>query len=79
MNFIKDGHICYVVKDSYEPTEYFLERGHFIVSQKPNSKEEFNIAVLYSRILINVRYHGAVYNSEAMIKLESMLKLSTGV
>ena len=71
--FAKNGYICYLDQDVYETLEQFIQRGNFIVSQKPLSIEEYQKALTYSRIMINVKYSGAKYNSNIMDILEQML------
>lgn len=70
--FIKDGYICWLDKEQYEPMEHFMERGNFVVSLKPENINSYNDAANYSRVIINVKYNGAKYNDDVMNKLISM-------
>lgn len=72
--FSKKGYITKVIRDEHEPLEHFNERGYFIVSQKPKTRKEYEMAVLYSRIYINKLHKGCGYNRDVEKRLESMLK-----
>lgn len=74
--FIKNGYVAILTRHTTEPKEYFLERGNFIVSQQPKTKEEYEEAINYSRIMVNVKYHGSEYNKEVMTKLKEMMDRS---
>ena len=71
--FKKDGYICYLERDKYETIEQFIDRGNFIVSQKPSNMEEYQKALTYSRIMVNVKYSGAKYTNTIMDILDKML------
>lgn len=68
--FKKGNYICLVFKDMNESKEYFIERGNFIVSQTPNNDNEYNNAVLFSKIHINVKYLSCNYDNNIMIQLK---------
>ena len=77
-SFEKDGYVILLEKDVEEPIEHHIERGYFVVSQKPKTKEEYDNAVLYSRIYINKSHKQCKY-SEKIEKIvtkmcENMLK-----
>lgn len=62
--FIKDGKYYILQKDPFEITEKFNERGWFVVNANPKTKEEYDMAVKFSRIMINKKYNGAIYSTE---------------
>lgn len=64
--FKKNGFICLVQRDPCEPYEQFIERGYFVVSQKPLTLENYNEAVKYSRVYINIKYNKCQYNKKMM-------------
>ena len=70
--FTKDGFLCLVSQDDNESLEHFSERGNFIVSQQPNSKEEYNKAINYSRLYMNCKHHKCSYTEEVMKELLEM-------
>lgn len=70
--FRKDNTICIVNKNRNEPIHHYNERGYFIVCQKPTNKNEYNKAVIYSNIFINVKYLKCSYNTKIMENLTTM-------
>ena len=70
--FEKDGYVILLKKDIGEPTEHLVERGYFVVSQKPKTQEEYDIAILYSRIYINKKYKKCKYGDTIENKLMDM-------
>lgn len=74
MFFKKGNIICKVDQDLDESDDNYIERGYFITSQNPKNDEEYNNALLYSRIYINVYYKKCIYEDKIMRTLEKMLK-----
>ena len=72
--FTKAGYACLIAPDAGEPYEHFIERGLFVASQKPDSDQKYQDAILYSRIWLNVKLHGCEYSSEITKKLREMEK-----
>lgn len=72
MAFHKDGYVCPLFKDKCESIEQYNIRGKFVVSQKPKSQKEYDEAVKYSRILINVKLYKCIYDSKIMENLKNM-------
>lgn len=74
MLFIKNGYYCIIEKNKLEIMEHFIERGYFIVSQKPISSENYNNIITYSNIYINNKYFKCEYDDIVMNKLNSMIE-----
>jgi len=72
MSFSKDDYICQLDRDFGESLEAYLIRGLFIVSQKPKTLKEYNNAIKYSRIYINVKHCKCGYSEPIMNNLNSM-------
>lgn len=68
--FRKNGLSVMVEMDSHESYEMFAKRGWFIVCQKPETLDEYNEAVRFSRIYVGVKDHGRIYSDSIMIKLD---------
>ncbi|QKF94010.1 XRN2-binding (XTBD) domain-containing protein [Fadolivirus algeromassiliense] len=75
--FKKGNMICYVVQDEGESYEHFLDRGNFIVSQRPNNDQEYQKAVTYSRFYINCKVLRCSYPEAIMNTLKEMTKKCT--
>lgn len=71
--FQKEGYVCIIDRSLGEIYEHYYLRGLFVVSQKPNSKEEYDKAVAYSRIYINVIHLKCIYSDEIMEELNKMI------
>lgn len=78
MYLIKNGKYYSINIDNNEPYEHFIERANFIMSQK-NIKNDYNSIIIFSRIMINIKYYKSIYNKEIMDKVKEMMKLSTTV
>lgn len=76
--FKKNGHIVILEHNEYEPLEEVIERGYFVVSQKPLTKVDYELANIYSKIYVNHVYKNCHYNSEVMKKLEEMMSNCKG-
>jgi thymidine kinase len=74
ITFYKDGNMCSIEKDQYEMNKRFRERGQFVASQKPQTDKEYDEAVIYSRIYINNKYTGCIYNDKIMERLKELIK-----
>ena len=72
--FEKDGYVILLKKDIGEPLEHLIERGYFVVSQKPKTKKEYEFAILYSRIYINKKYKKCEYNETVEKTIAEMIK-----
>ncbi len=72
-HFKKNGLVILLEKDIGEPEEHFIERGLFVVSQKPKNIDEYNKVVRFSRIFRNVKYNNCEYCKKIMIELEEMM------
>ena len=70
--FRKNNFICIVEKDENEPQEHFIERGNFVVSQKPKNDDEYNKAVTYSYVYINNKHLRCGYENSVMNELHLM-------
>lgn len=70
----RNKNLIYLIeRDEAEPLEYLMARGYFIANQMPQNKDEYNNALLYSRIYINHKYFGCVYNNIIMDDLNKMI------
>jgi hypothetical protein len=72
--FRKNKFICIVERDANEPQEHFIERGNFIVGQKPKNDAEYNKAITYSYVFINNKYLKCEYGADVMHELRLMIK-----
>ncbi|CAH6421772.1 Hypothetical protein KVN_LOCUS458 [uncultured virus] len=70
--FKKNGYLCVVRKDKNEAEEIYLERVNFVVSQKPKNEEEYNEAIKFSRLFVNVKYSRCEYDKQIMDKLQTL-------
>lgn len=71
-NFKKDNYVCVVPRDQYEPYEWYLVRGHFVASQKPETLEQYNETVRLSRIFKNIKFQKCSYNQVLMKQIKEM-------
>lgn len=62
--FYKDGHYCKISRDLGESYETFINRGNFIVSQKPTNKEQLDKLQVMSRIWINIKLSKSMYSEQ---------------
>jgi len=75
MNVFRKGTtICLVNRNEAESIDKFIDRGNFVVCQKPQNDKEYDKAVLYSNIYSNVKYLGCEYSIGIMKELENMEK-----
>lgn len=74
MAFIFNGMLYKVQRDPHEANEIYLERGNFIACQTPKNKNDYNNAVIFSRIYINVKYFKCCYNENITNTLNNMIK-----
>jgi len=72
--FEKKGYLVQIVQDSGEPLEHYIERGYFVASQQPLTRKEYDTAILFSRIYINMKYKKCGYSDGITKKLEMMEK-----
>ena len=70
--FKKNGSIIKLYRDQGEPEEHFVDRGEFVISQKPTNVEDYETAVRLSRIYRNNKYDKAVYSTSIMKQIELM-------
>lgn len=70
--FAKNGFICTVNKLPNEPDNIFIDRGWFVVSQHPITKQEYDEAVKYSILWANCQLYNCRYSDEIMDKLKKM-------
>jgi len=71
--FRKGSIICIIKRNSKENLDVFLDRGNFIVSQKPANEKEYNEAVIYSNIYANYKYLHCTYDTDIQNKLNNMM------
>ena len=71
--FIKDGLLVTLTKDEIEPLEKFVERGYFVVSQKPDSKNLDKIETL-SKVHSNMIHEDCSYSKNLMRTVQQMAK-----
>lgn len=72
--FKKKGYICWIERDDFECNMSFNTRGMFVVSQKPNNRQEYDRAILLSKMYINYKVMGCVYDDKMMEKIVEMEK-----
>jgi len=70
--FRKGDTICFVQKNEEDSMDMFLDRGNFVVSQKPTNDQEYNKALLYSSIYAYSKYLKCEYSKNIMKELEVM-------
>lgn len=68
----KNNLICLIEQNNHEPLEHFLERCNFITSQPIKNNNDYNKAILYSRLYINHKYLKCTYNDDVMSELNKM-------
>ncbi len=71
--FRKGKYMYRVSIEQNEPRQYFLDRGNFIARLTPKSEQEYDEAVRYSRIYINVKYGKCEYSQPIMDRLSFLL------
>lgn len=71
--FRKGSTFCIINRNSGENRDMFIDRGNFIVSQKPNNDNEFNEAVVYSNMYANHKYLHCTYDTDVQNKLDGMM------
>ena len=72
MNFKKGSYVCMVNRDKYEPYEWYIQRGHFVACQKPQTENEYNEVIRLSKIYTNIRFQQCKYDKELMEKISEM-------
>lgn len=72
--FVGKGNLYLVNKDESESIEEFIKRGNFVAAVCPINRQEYENAVIYSRIMLNVECKGSSYNQEVMNKLSDYYK-----
>jgi hypothetical protein len=72
--FIKNGYYCILNRDKGESYEKFIERGYFIVSQKPTNSKDLDKYTTYSRINNNIIYNKCTYNNDIHLLITEMIK-----
>lgn len=70
--FKKDDCICLVERNEGESMEHFIDRGNFIVAQKPQNDKEYELVLKYSYIYTNVKYLHCEYTDDIMTDLKKM-------
>ena len=71
--FKKNGYAVKLTRDMNEPLEHFIERGEFVVSQRPANKDEYDYAVGVSRIYRNNKYNNASYDDKLITDMGIMI------
>lgn len=66
--------MCSVERDPVESYEEYTMRSYFVTSQMPKTADEYDTAVKYSRIYINVHNKKCVYTKAVMDSLKLMEK-----
>lgn len=74
MLFLKDNFYCIINQDKFETFEQFIDRGYFIICQKPKNIADYEDIIKFSRIYINNKYLKCQYNETITIKLYEMIK-----
>lgn len=68
----KNNLICLIDQGVHETNEHFIERCNFITSQPIKNDNDYQKAVLYSRIYINHKYLKCGYENDVMSELDKM-------
>lgn len=55
-----------VKKDLTETDEQYAYRCWFVNKQKPETYTDYLEAIKWSKIIINIKYHGCLYNDHVM-------------
>jgi hypothetical protein len=71
--FNKNGFICKIDRDSNESLELWYNRGWFVVSQQSKNIDEYNEAIKFSRIWINITKYGCKYDDSIVNRLDELL------
>lgn len=75
MTLFRRGNSAFLIEREYnEADEIFVDRGNFIASQLPKTENEYNKVELFSRIYVNVKYLGCVYDDTVMARLNKMIE-----
>jgi hypothetical protein len=64
-----------IKKDIGEPESIFKKRVKFILAQKINSEEDFQLAETYSHVWANIKFRKITYSESVMKQLQKMKKL----
>lgn len=71
--FHKNKNICIINKFENEPNEHFLDRCNFITSQQIKNDTDYNKIITFSRIYVNNKYLGCMYDAQTMYQLKAMV------
>ena len=74
MAFLKRGNLISIDKELGESQEHYIRRGYFVASIYPHIISNYDEAVKYSRLFINIRYNKAVYSDSLMKKMVELDK-----
>lgn len=62
--FYKNGSYCQITRDIGESYENYMMRGNFIVSQRPQNKDQLEKIIILSRIWLNIKVHDNKYSND---------------
>jgi len=74
MAFLKRGNLVVIKKELGESQEYFIKRGYFVASIFPHIISDYEEAIKYSRLFINIKYHRAIYSNSLVNKITELEK-----
>lgn len=84
MAFYKRGKIYKIEREIGEMQEHYIKRGHFILMCCPVNNDQFDEYITLSRLYINVREKGCIYDKNIMEIIDKKImeikkKLTTGI
>ena len=74
MAFLKKGNLVLVNKELGESQENYIKRGYFVVSIYPHIISDYDKAIKYSRLFINIKYNKSVYSDTLMKQINELEK-----
>lgn len=66
-------YIYFVERLPHESDEHYFIRNMFIAKNSPKDQKEYDILVIYSKILINYKYLNMDYNKKVINKLNEFV------
>jgi|SaaInlStandDraft_3_1057020.scaffolds.fasta_scaffold24773_2 hypothetical protein len=72
--FEKDGQFHIINKNEFEDNPDFFLRGWLIAKQHPETKKDYDLMVLYSKLYLNYKIKGCTYTDDIMKKIKLVEK-----
>lgn len=74
MAFLKKGNLVSINKESGESQEIYIKRGYFVASIYPHVIPDYDQAIKYSRLFVNIKYNKSTYNDSLMKQINELEK-----